>query len=370
MWIHEYPEWPSFFWRSEHLMTLLGKVRWRQGYLLGRMRSLDKALRQEALLDMFTDEVVASSAIEGIHLNSAEVRSSIARRLGITTGGFVPSSRYIDGVVEMMLDAVRQFNAPLTKERLFSWHAALFPTGRSGLVPIATAQWRAPDAGPMQVVSGAIGHEKVHFEAPAAMRVDQEMAVFLKWFAHDASTDPVLKAGIAHLWFITIHPFEDGNGRIARAITDMALARADQSAERFYSLSRQIEIERSDYYDQLERQQRGTLDITQWLAWFLSCIDRALDASEATVGRILAKAAIWEQLKHHPANDRQRKILRRMLSDDFEGFMNTRKYARMAQCSKDTALRDIQALMAWGILIQNPGRERSVSYRIVDDPLA
>ncbi len=364
MWIHEYPEWPAFVWRSEQLLPLLATVRWRQGNLLGKMQSLGFDLRQDAGLETLTNDIVKSSAIEGMPLNQTEVRSSIARKLGIPTGGLVPSSRYIDGIVEMMLDAVKQFKKPLTKERLFNWHAALFPTGRSGLIPISTAKWRSPDVDPMRVVSGAIGHEKVHFEAPPATRVDQEMAAFLKWYQHDISIDPVLKAGIAHLWFITIHPFEDGNGRIARAITDMALARADQSGERFYSLSRQIEIERRNYYEQLERQQRGTLDITGWLTWFLNCVNHALDAAETSVERTLTKATIWEKLKQHSANDRQRNIVTRMLSDDFEGFMNTSKYARMVDCSKDTALRDIQALKSWGILVQNPGGGRSVSYRV------
>ena len=240
LWIHEYPEWPGFVWRSEVLMPLLAEIRWQQGNLLGRMQSLGFDLRQDAGLDALTDDVVRSSAIEGMQLDRPEVRSSIARRLGMPVKGLVPSSRHVDGIVEMMLDAVRNFSQPLTKERLFNWHAALFPTGRSGMVPITVGNWRSPEMEPMRVVSGPVGHEKVHFEAPSAIRVDQEMTAFLKWYEHDTGTDPVLKAGIAHLWFVTIHPFEDGNGRIARAITDMALARADGSSDRFYSLSRQI----------------------------------------------------------------------------------------------------------------------------------
>lgn len=368
--IHEYPEWPEFFWQDETLLPLLSQIRWRQGHLLGRMQSLGFTLRQDAGLNALTDDVVKSSAIEGMELNRNEVRSSIARRLGINASNLIPSGRTVDGIVEMMLDAVRNYQKPLTKDRLFNWHAALFPTGRSGMYPITVAGWRSPEAGPMQVVSGPYGQEKIHFEAPAVERLDSEMAKFLKWYEHSTGIDPVLKAGIAHFWFVTIHPFEDGNGRIARAIGDMTLARADNSTERFYSLSRQIEIERQDYYRHLERQQRGTLDITAWLVWFLECIGRALDSAETSINRVLFKASVWERLNQHPVNDRQRAIINRMLEDDFEGFMNTGKYAKLAKCSNDTALRDIQLLKAWGIFMQNPGKGRSVSYRIDADTLS
>ncbi len=330
------------------------------GYYLGF------ELKREANLSALTNDVVKSSAIEGEALNPEEVRSSIARRLGIDIAGLVPASRDVEGTVEMMLDATQQFSTPLTQDRLFDWHAALFPTGRSRMQRIAAAQWRRPDAGPMQVVSGPIGHETIHFEAPHADRLDKEMRAFLAWFDNGKDIDPVLKAGIAHLWFVTIHPFDDGNGRIARAIGDMALARADGTSDRFYSLSTQIDSERKDYYDQLERQQRSAPEITGWLEWFLDCLGGALSNAEATLGNVLFKAALWDRINENPVNDRQRRIINRMLAPDFKGYMNTSKYAKLAKCSNDTALRDIQTLKERGIFIQNPGGGRSTSYRLPD----
>ncbi|MBY0483172.1 Fic family protein [Nitrosomonas sp.] len=364
MWVHEHQNWPNFTWDVGSLVSKLADIRHRQGRLLGRMEGLGFELKCEASLSTLTNDVVKSSAIEGENLNPEEVRSSIARRLGIDIAGLIPASRDVEGIVEMMLDATQQFSKPLTKDRLFDWHAALFPTGRSGTHKITVGGWRTIDAGPMQVVSGPIGKEKVHFEAPDADRLEKEMHAFLKWFGNNDDIDPVIKAGIAHLWFVTIHPFEDGNGRIARAIGDMALARADGTQDRFYSLSSQIEVERKHYYDQLEKQQRATPDITDWLSWFLDCLGRAISNAETTLGNVLFKAQLWDTINQKPVNDRQRLIINRMLEDDYEGFMNTSKYAKLAKCSNDTALRDIQELKERGIFIQNPGGGRSTSYRL------
>lgn len=364
MWIHERQNWPNFTWDFEALASKLASIRHRQGRLLGRMEGLGFDLKREASLSTLTNDVVKSSAIEGETLNPQEVRSSIARRLGMDIAGLVPASRHVEGVVEMMLDATQQFTKPLTKDRLFDWHAALFPTGRSGMHRITVADWRTRDAGPMQVVSGPIGREKVHFEAPNADRLENEMQAFLAWFEKRDDLDPVIKAGIAHIWFVTIHPFEDGNGRIARALGDMALARADGMPDRFYSLSSQIEVERKSYYDQLEKQQRATPDITNWLSWFLDCLGRTVANAETTLGFVLYKAQLWDVINQKPVNDRQRLIINRMLEPEFEGFMNTSKYAKLAKCSNDTALRDIQDLKERGIFIQNPGGGRSTSYRL------
>lgn len=366
VWLHKHQDWPNFTWDAETLASKLADIRHRQGRLLGRMEGLGFELKREASLSTLTHDVVKSSAIEGESLSPEEVRSSIARRLGMDIAGLVPASRDVDGIVEMMLDATQQFSKPLTKNRLFGWHAALFPTGRSGMHKITVGGWRTVNAGPMQVVSGPIGREKVHFEAPSAERLVKEMEVFLAWLARDNDSDPVIRAGIAHLWFVTIHPFEDGNGRMARAIGDMALARADGTPERFYSLSSQIEAERKQYYDQLEAQQRATPDITRWLSWFLDCLGRAISNAETTLGNVLFKAQLWDTINQKPVNDRQRHVINRMLEDDFEGFMNTSKYAKLAKCSNDTALRDIQELKMRGIFIQNHGGGRSTSYRITN----
>ncbi len=366
MWIHEHQDWPNFIWDAEDLASKLADIRYRQGRLLGRMEKLGFELKREASLSTLTNDVVKSSAIEGENLNLEEVRSSIARRLGIDIARLIPASRDVEGIVEMMLDATQQFSKPLTKDRVFDWHAALFPTGRSGMHKITVGGWRTVEADPMQVVSGPIGKEKVHFEAPTAERLEKEMEAFLAWLAGEDGTDPVIRAGIAHLWFVTIHPFDDGNGRIARAIGDMALARADGTPDRFYSLSSHIEAERKHYYHQLEAQQRATPDITDWLSWFLDCLGRAISNAEATLGNVLFKARLWDAINQKPVNDRQRQVINRMLEDDFEGFMNTSKYAKLAKCSNDTALRDIQDLKERGIFIQNPGGGRSTSYRLPD----
>jgi Fic family protein len=365
MWIHKNKDWPIFTWDAEALAAKLADVRHREGRLLGRMEGLGFELKQEASLRTLTSDVVKSSAIEGENLNAEEVRSSIARRLGIHIAGLVTSSSDVEGIVEMMLDATQKFSTPLTKERLFDWHAALFPTGHSGMHRITVGGWRTLAAGPMQVVPGPIGREKIDFEAPSADRLEKEMQRFLKWFEKNHDIDPVIKAGIAHLWFVTIHPFEDGNGRIARAIGDMALARADGTADRFYSLSSQIEMERKVYYVQLENQQRSTTDITPWLTWFLDCLGRAIANAETSLGFILFKARLWNVINHQPVNERQRTIINRMLEDDFEGHINTSKYSKLAKCSNDTALRDIQELQQRGIFIQNAGGGRSTSYRLV-----
>lgn len=366
MWVYEYQNWQDFKWSAEALSSRLADIRYRQGRLLGCMERLGFELRREASLSILTKEVVSSSAIEGEKLSPDEVRSSIARRLGIDIAGLNSTSRDVEGIVEIMLDATQHFTIPLTRERLFGWHAALFPTGRSGMHKIIVGNWRSIETGSMQVVSGPIGKEKVHFEAPNADYLEKEMQVFLTWFEEKNDIDPVIKAGIAHFWFVTIHPFEDGNGRIARAIGDMALARADGTQNRFYSLSSQIEIERKHYYNQLEQQQRGTSDITDWLLWFLECLGRAISNAEITLGNILSKAKLWDNINLKPVHDRQRLVINKMLENDFKGFINTSKYAKLAKCSNDTALRDIQALKERGIFIQNPGGGRSTSYRLPD----
>lgn len=366
MWIYEQPDWPDFKWHTEALSYKLADVRYRQGLLIGKMAGIGFEFKQEAGLKTLTSDIVTSSAIEGEFLNKEEVRSSIARRLGINIAGLIPASRNIDGFVEMMIDVAHNFSQPLTEERLFSWHSALFPTGRSGIYKISVGKWRTAESGAMQVVSGAVGHEKVHFEAPHAEKVPDEMAAFLKWFNTDINIEPIIKAGLAHLWFVTIHPFEDGNGRIARAVTDMLLARADGITERFYSLSTQIEAERKDYYYRLERQQKGTTDVTDWLEWFLDCFGRSLECAENTLKSIMYKAELWNHLKQFSINERQRTIINLMLDESFEGYMNTSKYAKLAKCSNDTALRDIQELKSHGVFIQNSAGGRSTSYRLPD----
>jgi Fic family protein len=363
--IYEKPGWPQFSWDSDALAAPLAAVRHKQGKHLGKMEALGFELRAEANLSVLTSEVVNSSAIEGETLNREEVRSSIARRLGLDVAGLPEPGREVEGVVEMTLDATQNFEAPLTNDRLFGWHASLFPTARSGMSRITVGAWRPKEAGPMKVVSGPIGREKVHFEAPGAERLESEMARFLEWVNSPPTIDPVLKAGIVHFWFVTIHPFEDGNGRIARAIGDMALSRADGTKDRFYSLSSQIEAERKEYYLQLEAAQRGNLDITQWLTWFLACLDRAIGNAEERLAIVLYKARLWQRINRRPVNNRQREVINRML-DRFEGFLTTSKYAKLAKCSQDTALRDIRELLERGIIVQNPGRGRSTSYRLAD----
>lgn len=360
---HELSGWPRLSWKAEALASPLARVRHQQGRLLGRMQSLGFELRSEASLVVLTSEVVTSSAIEGEALDAQAVRSSIARRLGLQVAGLRRADRAVDGIVDMMLDATRRFAEPLTEERLFGWHAALFPTGRRGIERIAVGAWRPKDSDPMQVVSGAFGRERIHFEAPAAQRVPAEMARLLEWFNEPGDTDPVLRAGLAHLWFETIHPFEDGNGRIGRAIADMLLARADGTADRFYSLSSRIEAERKDYYTELEAAQKGGLDVTRWMSWFVGCLDLALSSADVALAAVLHKARIWQRLQSRPVNERQRKVLNRLL-DGFQGQLTTSKYARIARCSSDTALRDVGELLDRGVLRQNRGGGRSTSYRL------
>ncbi|RLP21860.1 Fic family protein [Mesorhizobium sp. YM1C-6-2] len=361
--IHELEGWPSFEWSSKDLAEQLAAVRHRQGRLLGRMEALGFDLRAEAVLHTLTEDVLKSSEIEGEILDKDQVRSSIARRLGMDIGALAPVDRDVEGVVEMMLDATQNYQAPLTDERLFAWHASLFPTGRSGMTKIIVGAWRDEASGPMQVVSGPIGREKVHYEAPAAARLDGEMAGFVEWFNGTASLDPVLKAAVAHLWFVTIHPFEDGNGRIARAIADMMLARSEGSPQRFYSMSAQIRLERKDYYAVLERTQKGDLDITVWLQWFLGCLDRAFDGAEEILGNVLRKARFWDAMTGQPLNERQRKVINRLL-DGFEGKLTSSKWATLTKTSPDTALRDITDLVARGMLVKDEAGGRSTSYSL------
>ena len=327
------------------------------------MESLGFPLRTEAVLQTLTEDVLKSSEIEGEILDRSQVRSSIARRLGIDIGGLTRADRNVDGVVEMMLDATQRYAEPLTRERLFSWHAALFPTGRSGMSPIRAGQWRDDRSGPMQVVSGAIGRERVHYEAPGAGRLGKEMKRFLGWFNRGEAMDPVVKAGVAHLWFVTVHPFDDGNGRVARAIADMMLARSEQSAQRFYSMSAQIRKERKAYYEILEASQKGEMDVTPWLEWFLDCLGRAIGGADVALASVLNKARFWEIHAEAGFNDRQRKIVNQLLNG-FEGKLTSSKWATLAKCSQDTALRDIEDMVRKGVLMKDPGGGRSTSYSL------
>ncbi len=363
MYIHDHSDWPDFHWSIEKLAEPLASVRYRQGGLIGQMKGLGFRLQQEAVLETLTKDVLKTSEIEGEKLDAEQVRSSVARRLGLDIGGLKPADRNVEGIVEMMLDATGHYDRPLTDERLFGWHAALFPTGRSGMTKIKTGAWRDESAGPMQVVSGAIRKEKVHYEAPKADRLKNEMGAFLKWFEGKDAIDPVLKAGLAHLWFVTIHPFEDGNGRIARAIADMALARSEHSGQRFYSMSAQIKLEHKEYYDVLEATQKGTMDVTRWMLWFLDCLGRAIDGAHLTLKAVIDKARFWERIKDEPLNERQRSIINRLL-DGFEGKLTSSKYAKLTKCSQDTAHRDIQALIERRVLIQNAEGGRSTSYSL------
>jgi len=366
--IHQLPDWPKFQWDSTRVAGPLAALRHRHGRLIGRMENLGFSLRAEATLQTLTTEIIKSSEIEGEMLDRDSIRSSIARRLGMDIGALAPADRNVEGVVEMTLDATQNYSAPLTSARLFGWHAALFPTGYSGMRKIAVARWRDDSRGPMQVVSGPIGQERVHFEAPPATRLDHEMSAFLQWFeAQDANsaTDSVLQAGLAHFWFVTIHPFDDGNGRIARAIANMALARSEKSPQRFYSMSAQIRIERNIYYDRIEKTQANGLDITSWLEWFLGCLDRAFDETKKNLGGVLRKARFWEIHAHKPFNERQRLMLNKLL-DGFAGKLTSSKWAQLAKCSQDTALRDILDLIERGSLAKDPGGGRSTSYSLAE----
>ena len=362
--LYERPDWPKWRWNEDRVGPLVTGLRHRQGRLLGRMEGLGFALRQEAQLESLTLEVVKSSEIEGEHLNPDHVRSSLARRLGLETGGTEPVDRNVEGIVEMMLDATQHYARPLSEERLTGWQAALFPTGRSGLRKIIVGAWRDDARGPMQVVSGPVGKEKVHYKAPPAAQVPEQMSTFLHWANADQPIDAVLKAGLVHLWFVTIHPFDDGNGRVARAIADWQLARSENNAQRFYSMSAQIRHERDDYYDILERTQKGTLDVTPWLEWFLSCLGRAFDGTETTLAAVLRKARFWERAAMLPLNERQRDVLNRLL-DGFDGKLTTKKWATLTKSSHDTALRDIRGLIELRLLTQDKGGGRSTSYSIL-----
>lgn len=343
------------------MLTLLANVRHLQGRLLGQMESLGFKLKEEAVLSTLTLDVLKSTEIEGEVLNKDQVRSSIARKLGLEVSGLVDSPRNVDGVVEMMLDATQNYTQSITSERLFGWHAALFPTGYSGMYKIEVGKYRGGD---MQVVSGAMGKEKVHYEAPKADLTESEMNRFLEWFNNMSETDPVLKAAIAHFWFVTIHPFDDGNGRIARAITDLQLAGSDGSSQRFYSMSNQILAERKKYYDVLEKTQHGTNDITDWLVWFLSCLENALVNSGDVLDSVLKKARFWEKHSQTPLNDRQRLMLNKLL-DGFDGKLTSSKWAKTAKCSQDTAIRDIQDLINKSILQKEMQGGRSTNYELI-----
>jgi Fic family protein len=361
--IWQHPDWPEWSYDAKQLTAPLASVRYAQGRLLGRMEALGFKLRDEAWLQTLTRDVVKTSEIEGERLDIDQVRSSLARRLGIDIGALSPVDRHVEGLVDVTLDATQNYADPLTAQRLLAWHGALFPTGRSGLMPIRVADWRDDTAGPMQVVSGPVGREKVHYTAPPAEHLLPEVSRFLEWFERPDELDPVLKAGLAHLWLVTLHPFDDGNGRIARAVGDLALARSEQLKQRFYSLSTQILHERKDYYAILERTQQGGMDVTEWLLWFLACLERAIARASDTLSDVLFKAKFWEQFASTPMNERQIKILNRML-DGFEGKLTTSKWAKLAKCSQDTAYRDILALIDAGVLVKADGGGRSTSYRL------
>ena len=366
MYIHEQPDWPRLHWDREALADALADVRHGQGRLIGRMGALGFELRREAVLSTLVGDIVKSSDIEGEIIGTVPVRSSVARRLGMDAGGMGRADRDVEGVVEMTLDATRHYDQPLTAERLYGWHSSLFPTGRSGMKRIKVGAWRDSDSDPMQVVSGPADRERVHFEAPPAAKLDAEMGAFLDWFEAPPGIDPVLAAGLAHLWFVTIHPFDDGNGRIARAVADMALARSERSSQRFYSMSSQIRAERNAYYEVLKRTQRGATDVSDWLGWFLACLGRSIASADTALAGVLAKARFWERAARLSLNDRQRLVLNRLL-DGFEGKLTTSKWAKLAKCSQDTALRDIAFLVDRGVLVRNPGGGRSTSYGLATD---
>lgn len=361
MYIHELKDWPRFTWDQERIAQLLIPLRHEQGRLIGGMGSIGFHVREETVLYTLTQDVVKSSEIEGELLDRSLVRSSVARHLGIESAALDPVDRNIEGVVDMMLDATQRFDQPLTEERLLGWHASLFPTGRSGFAKICVGKWRL---GPVEVISGLWGKEKLHFEAPPAERVVYEMEFFLDWLNHETTLDLVLKAAVAHLWFVTIHPFEDGNGRIGRAIADLLLARSEKSSQRFYSLSAQIQKERKGYYAILEQTQKGSLDITPWIEWFLGALSRAVATAVSSLEMVIHKTQFWEKLGALPLNERQRKVINQLL-EGFEGKLTTSKWAKITKCSQDTAYRDILDLINLGILQKNDSGGRSTSYSLV-----
>lgn len=368
LYVYELKDWPSFHWDEKAIASQLARVRYHQGRLIGRMEGLGFQFKAEAVLQALTEEVIKSSEIEGEVLDREQVRSSIARRLGMDIGALMPADRDVEGVVEMMLDATQNYSDALSADRLYGWHAALFPTGRSGMSRIAVGKWRDDQHGPMQVVSGPMGRERVHYQAPPAKALAKEMRVFLKWFNADASIDPVLKAAVAHLWFVTIHPFEDGNGRIARTIADLALARSENNAQRFYSMSARIRLERKAYYEMLERTQKGEIDITSWLRWFLDCLNRAFDDADEILASVLKKARFWDKHPNESFNARQREMINRLFNG-FVGNLTSSKWAKIMKCSQDTALRDIDDLVKRGILVKDSAGGRSTSYSLAQtDP--
>ncbi len=364
MYIHELPAWPHFSWDSERITASLIRLRHLQGRLIGGMESIGFHIREETVLQTLTQDVVKSSEIEGEILDESLVRSSVARHLGMENAALSPIDRSVEGIVEMMLDATQKFDQPLTKERLLHWHTALFSAGRSGFTKINTGAWRTS---PVQVISGLIGKEVVHFDGPSAARVDQEMHLFLHWLNQKTTLDLVLQSAIAHLWFVTIHPFDDGNGRIGRAIADLLLARSEKSPHRFYSLSAQIQAERKDYYAILEKTQKGTLDITPWIDWFFGCLERAIEKALSVLDTIKQKALFWETLAEVPINERQKKVINRLL-DGFDSKLTSSKWAKIAKCSQDTATRDILDLVERNILVKNPEGGRSTSYSLIGLP--
>jgi Fic family protein len=365
MYIYQNNDWPNFTWDNDQLLSTLSSVRNLQGRIIGKMEAIGFNLRNEAVLETLTLDVIKSTEIEGEILNPDQVRSSVAKRLGLDIGALDNSDRNIDGIVDLIMDTTKNCNEPISSERLFSWHAALFPTGRSGLYKISVGTWRDDSTGPMQVVSGAMGKEKVHYQAPASAEIPKEMARYIDWFNSNTDLEPVIKAAIAHLWFVTLHPFEDGNGRIGRALTDLLLARADGSSQRFYSMSSQIRIERKLYYDILERTQKGGLDITDWLSWFLRCLMDALESSDTILAKVLFKARFWEQHSTTTMNDRQRLMINKLL-DGFDGKLTSSKWAKIAKCSQDTAIRDIQDLISKMILKKEASGGRSTNYELVE----
>jgi Fic family protein len=358
------PNWPNWQYDIKALSSPLAAIRHAQGRLLGKMESLGFQLRDETWLQTLTQDVLKTSQIENLQLDSEQVRSSLAQKLGLDIATLPRIDRNVEGIVEIMLDATQNYATPLTADRLFAWHGALFPTGRSGLSAIRVATWRDDSNGPMQVISGPIGHEKVHYTAPPAERLASEIQQFLTWFEQPTDLDPVLKAGLAHFWLVTLHPFDDGNGRIARAVGDMALARSEQLTQRFYSLSAQIQQQRNDYYAILERSQKGNINVTEWLLWFLNCLQAAIAQAEQTLAVVLNKARTWEKLSNIELNPRQIKVLNKML-DGFEGNLTTSKWAKLAKCSQDTAHRDILKLIELKILAKAESSGRSTHYRLV-----
>ena len=359
MYIYELKDWPCFTWNHEKITPILLRVRHKQGLLIGGMESIGFHAKEDVVLQSLTQDVVKSSEIEGEILDQSLVRSSIARRLGMDAAAD-PVDRNVEGVVEMMLDATQNYFQPLTKERLFGWHAVLFPIGRSGITKIRVGAWRIS---PIQVVSGRLDKESIHFEGPSSERVDDEMDLFLNWINHETKTDLVIKAALAHLWFVTIHPFDDGNGRISRAIADLLLARSENSSNRFYSLSAQIQAERRGYYQILERTQKDGLDVTSWVEWFLQCLERSIDRTLSSFDSVKQKELIWKSLSETFLNERQRKVINRIL-DGFEGKLTSSKWAKICNCSQDTAYRDILDLIDRGIFVKNSDGGRSTNYSL------